>query len=82
MVVYTYRNRKNPNKYVQVKRTKCGHYYIRQFMEWTREVNGQEEVIRNYTGKVKGYFSRITRKYILDNLLDDYELLFTSKEVD
>lgn len=77
MRLYTYRNRRNENKYIQVKRTNCGHYYIRQYMEWTKEENGQDKVIRNYTGKSKGQYSRVTRKYILNDLLDDYELIFT-----
>lgn len=63
-----YVNVRNGNKFLEVKKTKCSHFYIRQFMFW------KENGVINYTGKQNGAYSRVTRKYILDDLLKDYRL--------
>mgnify|MGYP003291031929 CR=1 FL=1 len=34
MEVNVYQNKKNPNKYIELKHYKCGHYVWRQFLHW------------------------------------------------
>ena len=34
MNIRTYRNKRNGNKFIQVKKYACGNYYFRQFMHW------------------------------------------------
>ena len=62
VVVVIYRNRRNSNKYLEVKYYKCGHQMVRQYLEWS---NG----VRNYTGD--GKFHRWSKKALL-SLLNDY----------
>ncbi len=64
MEVVRFRNVKNSNKYLEVKQTKCYHYYIRQFI---KTANG-----RNYAGC--GIWQRTTWRF-LGELLKDYEVV-------
>jgi hypothetical protein len=66
--IKVYRNNRNGNKYVEVKHTKCGHYYVRQYMFWA------ENNVLNYTGYKNGRFTRTTLKRHLNELLNDYTL--------
>ena len=66
--VKIYRNKRNENKYLAVKRYDCGHYYIQGFVYW------QETGVLNFLGcrGNNGRYGRVTRKYTLDALLEDY----------
>lgn len=64
MVITVYQNNRNENKFIEVKKTNCSHFYIRQYMKWNR--------VLNYMGNKHGHFSRVTRKNILNELLNDY----------
>ena len=66
MIITVYQNNRNKNKYLDVKKTKCSHFYIRQYMYW------KENGVQNFIGNKKGHFSRVTRKNILNELLNDY----------
>ena len=69
--VQTYRNRRNPNKYIEVKKGNDGHSYARQYMEWDSP-NGK---VKNYTGAKdakRGRYSR-ARRDTIDQMLDDYD---------
>lgn len=72
---YIYRNKNNENKYIEIKKTKCSHYYVRQFMKWHTE-NG---IVLNYTGYSNGRFTRTTRSRHLDELIKDYDLVATKR---
>ena len=67
-----FQNKRNPNKFIEVKRYKCGHYVWRQFIE------NEHTGIRNYTGcSIKrtrqGVWRRASRRTIQDTLQGDYK---------
>lgn len=64
-----FRNLKNPNKYIEVVRYKCGHFYVRQFMHWD---NG----VTNYLGTKRGGHFRMTARTLCP-ILADYKLIMT-----
>lgn len=66
----TYRNKRNPNKYVEVKRENDGHTSARQYMKWETD----EGEVKNYNGSKskRGRYSRM-RKDSIDELLQDYD---------
>lgn len=59
-----YRNKRNANKYVEVRHYKCGHYSCRQYMMWD---NGVKNVLGSRTGRLFRW-----RKKFLNDLLEDY----------
>jgi hypothetical protein len=66
MKVKTYQNLRNLNKYLEVVRYDCGHYYACQYMQWGD--------IRNYTGVVRNRKCRWRwKKGNLTELLKDYK---------
>lgn len=69
MEIKVYRNKRNENKYLDVKKTKCSHFYIRQYMYW------KENGVQNFIGNKKGYFIRTTKSRHLNDLLEDYVLI-------
>ena len=65
MEIKSYRNNRNENKYIDVKRTVDRHYMWRQRMSWS---NG----VTNYLGgHPKGGFHRV-RKSWMDEVMEDY----------
>lgn len=68
--VQTYQNRRNPNKYMEVKEYDDGHMYSRQYMKW----DTPEGEVKNYNGSKtnRGRYSRTSGK-TLDSQLRDYE---------
>lgn len=78
MEITVYQNNRNENKFIEVKKTKCSHFYIRQYIkQHTKMFNAKQGKkltvnVLNYMGNKKGYFSRVTRKNILNDLLQDY----------
>lgn len=65
MEIKSYRNKRNENKYIDVKRTNDCHYMWRQRMSWS---NG----VTNYLGgHPKGGFHRV-RKSWMDEVMEDY----------
>ena len=64
-MIKTYRNKRNPNKYIDVKRTKDRHYMWRQRMSWP---NG----VTNPVGTPKGGFRRQSKTTITE-VIADYE---------
>lgn len=77
MKVEIYRNKKNPNKYIEVHRDGHGHAGVRQFIAWrkTMRAGGTGYIINtgvtlNYTGD--GFLHR-WRAPMLAELLEDYE---------
>lgn len=65
--VSTYRNRRNPNKIIDVKRTADRHYMWRQRMVFN---NGVE----NHIGTCRGGFYRQS-KATINEVLEDYEVV-------
>lgn len=66
MEIKSYRNKRNGNKYIDVKHTNDRHYMWRQRMSWS---NG----VTNYLGGLpKGGFRRQNKK-CMDEVLNDYE---------
>ena len=70
MEIKTYRNIRNENKYIDVKRTDCCHYMWRQFMKWN---NG----VVNWLGvRLHGKYSqggfRRCHKATIKSVLEDY----------
>lgn len=73
--IRVYRNRRNPNKHVEVHND--GHYHnaLRQYMYWERNIITGElfsEPVKNVTGD--GRLHR-WKKENLNELLEDYELV-------
>ena len=58
-----YQNKRNNDKYLEVVRYRCGHYYVVQFMKWGSLVNK--------LGSRTGRRGRWSKEY-LDILLKDY----------
>ena len=65
-----YRNKRNENKYIEVKKTSDGHTWFRQFMYW----NTPEGSVKNYNASKtnRGRYHRV-RLSTLDSILEDYE---------
>lgn len=75
--VKTYRNKRNPNKYVEVKNENDGHTSARQYMEW----DTPEGKVKNYNGSKsrRGRYSRM-RKDSVNELLQDYDEVTSSAD--
>lgn len=69
--VKTYRNKRNPNKYLEVHKDGYGHQSAKQYMEW------KENGVNNPTGD--GNLHR-WRKGNIDELLEDYEEVQSSDQ--
>lgn len=76
--VNTYRNRRNPNKYIEVKKGNDGHSYARQYLEWDTP-NGK---VKNYMGArtSRGRYFRHRRDSI-DQMLGDYDEVTCNSQV-
>lgn len=72
--IKTYRNKRNPNKYLEVHND--GHYHnsLKQYMFWSKNPDGTvlSDPIKNVTGDRKLHR---WRKENLNMLLKDYELV-------
>ena len=72
--IKTYRNKRNPNKYLEVHND--GHYHnsLKQYMFWDENPDGTalSDPIKNVTGDRKLHR---WRKENLNVLLEDYELV-------
>ena len=78
--VQTYRNRRNPNKYIEVKKGNDGHSYACQYMEWDRP----DGKVKNYTGAKdakRGRYSR-ARRDTINQMLEDYDVIESSTLLD
>jgi len=65
MNIKIYRNKRNHNKYIEVKHTADRHYMWRQRMTWSNGVS-------NPVGTKKGGFRRQSKATIIE-VLKDYE---------
>ena len=77
--VQTYRNRRNPNKYIEIKKGNDGHSYARQYMEW----DTPEGKVKNYTGAKdakRGRYSR-ARRDTISQMLEDYDEITSSSDI-
>ena len=77
--IRTYRNERNPNKFIEVKKDNSGHSYARQYMEW----DTPQGTVKNYTGAKdpkRGRYSRV-RKSTLDSMLEDYDEISSDTSV-
>ena len=75
----TYRNRRNPNKFIETKKSNDGHSYARQYMEW----DTPEGKVRNYTGAKdpkRGRYSR-ANKSSREQMLEDYDEITSSSDI-
>lgn len=73
---YMYKNIRNTHKFIEVKYTRCRHYYIKQFIS----ANGTAQHRRNYMGvsmkKVHtGSWKRISVKTLNEILADYYQIV-------
>ena len=75
----TYRNKRNENKYVEVKKGNDGHSYSRLYMKW----DTPEGEVKNYTGAKDAKRGRYYRTNLdtIDQILDDYDEVEESSEV-
>lgn len=67
-----YQNKENPNKYIEVRRYRCGHYAWKQF------IYNSDTGVKNYTGcslkrSKKGVWSKVSCDTLAEVLEDDYE---------
>ena len=67
--VRTFRNKRNPNKFIETKKYDDGHTVARQYMQWEDTPNGR---VRNYTGAKRGRWFR-HHQDTLNDILDDYD---------
>lgn len=75
MEITIWRNNRNGNKYLDVVRYACGHYYAAQFMRYGphESYNGTE--IINWNGNTRNRrHRRRWRKANLSALLEDYSI--------
>lgn len=76
--IKTYRNKRNPNKYLEVHND--GHYHnsLKQYMFWSKNPDGAvlSDPIKNVTGDRKLHR---WRKENLNVLLEDYAKIKTQK---
>ena len=71
MEIKTYRNKRNPHKFIQMKKYACGNYYFRQFMHWDTE----RGPVTNFMSSRRGAFVRNGVRTLGPVLRDDYELV-------
>ena len=69
MKIRTYRNKRNGNQFIQVKKYACGNYYFRQFMHWETDRGS----VTNFMGTKRGVFVRNGMRTLGPVLRDDYE---------
>ena len=76
--VNTYRNRRNPNKYIEVKKGNDGHSYARQYLKW----DTPDGEVKNYMGArtSRGRYFRHRRDSI-DQMLEDYDEVTSSSDL-
>lgn len=74
-----YQNKRNPNKFVEVKKGSDGHSYVRQFMQWDTE-NG---TVKNYNASKsnRGRYHRATQQTI-NQILEDYTEVTSATDVE
>ena len=72
--IKTYRNKRNPNKYLEVHNDGHDHNSLKQYMFWSKNPDGAvlSDPIKNVTGDRKLHR---WRKENLNVLLEDYELV-------
>ena len=72
--IKTYRNKRNPNKYLEVHNDGHSHNSLKQYMFWSKNPDGAvlSDPIKNVTGDRKLHR---WRKENLNVLLEDYELV-------
>lgn len=78
--IRTYQNRRNPNKFVEVKKASDGHSYIRQFMQWDTD----QGTVKNYSGAIdakRGRYHRATQRTI-NQILEDYDEIDNIDDLD
>ena len=68
VITNIYQNKRNPNKYIEVRHYNCGHYVAHQYMFW------EKTGIKNILGSRSGRFFRF-KKATLNSILEDYILL-------
>ena len=76
----TYVNKKNPNKFIEIKKYKDGNQVARQYMKW----DTPEGEVKNYTGAKdakRGRYFR-TRKDTLNQMLEDYDEVESATALD
>ena len=75
--VNTYRNKRNPNKYIEVKKGNDGHSYARQYMKF----DTPDGEVKNYIGarSSKGRYFR-NKLDTIDQMLEDYYEVPTDTE--
>ena len=71
---YIYQNKRNPHKFIRVRRYRCGHYAWKQFIE--NPVTG----VITYTGcslkrSKKGVWHKVNKPTMLE-VLEDYKYIF------
>lgn len=73
MSIATYRNKRNPNKFIQVKRYARGEYWFRQFIK----VETAWGTVINYMGthNNSGAFHKNGIRSMRQVLTEDYELV-------
>ena len=69
MEIKTFQNKRNANKFIQVKKYSSGNYYFRQFMHWETE----RGPVTNYIGTKNGAFRRNGMRTIGPVLRDDFK---------
>ena len=77
---YIYQNKRNPHKFIRVRRYRCGHYAWKQFIE--NPVTG----VITYTGcslkrSKKGIWHRVSMMTMLE-VLEDYEYVMEGADYD
>lgn len=73
MTEIIYQNIQNPNKYLNVVRYACGHYYVVQYLRWEADETPTGTTVVNYTGCIRN--RRCRRRWRIGNLkalLEDY----------
>jgi len=66
----TYQNKRNPNKFIEMKKYDDGHTVARQYMKW----DTPEGEVKNYNGSKtnRGRYHRMGQR-TLNEVLDDYD---------
>lgn len=75
----TFRNTRNPHKFIETRKYDDGHTVARQYMEW----DTPDGKIKNYTGAKdakRGRYFR-ARKDSLNSMLEDYEEIIDDYDV-
>lgn len=71
--IWTFRNRRNPNKFIEIHNDGYYHNSVKQYMYWQKNVVTDEQLVKPVKNLLGDRKLHRLRKADLKSLLEDYE---------